>query len=162
MAPTPKLWEERFWPKVKVAGTEECWEWQGALSETGYGLFRKGGRGTATSNAHRALWEQLNGAVPRGLVVCHSCDNRRCVNSNHLWLGTHQENMDDMVHKRRHWVLRGNSSPTRVLTSVQVENIRQTYTTTTISQENLARQYGVNQSTISRIVRWKRWAFLDN
>jgi hypothetical protein len=100
----PKLepLEQRFWRKVDKAGPNECWLWKGTLSEpNGYGLISNG-HNKPWLRAHRVSWQLANGRDPGDLFVCHSCDNRTCVNPAHLWLGTNTDNLKDMVAKGRH------------------------------------------------------------
>jgi hypothetical protein len=80
---------------------EKCWEWQGYLNESGYGFTRIGGRGGKAWLAHRLSWEIHNGQIPDGLHVLHKCDNPKCVNPNHLFLGTNLDNILDRVKKGR-------------------------------------------------------------
>lgn len=89
----------RFRQRVLAAGTADCWLWTGGISKGGYGRFFVRGK---TWNAHRISWEIANGrAVPEGLIVRHTCDNRRCVNPSHLLIGTHKQNTGDAIERGR-------------------------------------------------------------
>jgi len=87
---------ERFW--LSVAKSEGCWEWTGFLLGNGYGQV---GIKNTQAQAHRVSWEMHYGPIPQGLYVLHHCDNRKCVRPDHLFLGTIQDNADDMVAKER-------------------------------------------------------------
>ena len=90
---------DALWAKVDKFG--ECWEWTGARMPRGYGRFRDGER---TVYVHRFVWEQEYGPIPKGILVCHSCDNPPCVRPEHLFLGTQVDNMADMLYKHGHYL----------------------------------------------------------
>lgn len=86
-----------FWSHVDRRSDDECWEWQLTIVR-GYGRWRIRGEGLA---AHRLAWTLTNGEITDGLYVCHHCDNRRCVNPSHLFLGTARDDTQDMIRKGR-------------------------------------------------------------
>lgn len=91
--------EQRFWPKVEK--TDSCWIWKAARRPDNYGQFKFRGQ---MMNANRVSWILHNGEIPDGLLVCHRCDNPPCINPDHLFLGSHQDNRTDAVKKGRIWV----------------------------------------------------------
>ena len=96
----------RFWSKVNkngpvhpVLGTP-CWIWTGATTG-GYGVLSRGRLVDGLIRAHRFAWEMINGPVPKGIFVCHRCDNPPCVNVDHLFAGTAKQNTRNMIEKGR-------------------------------------------------------------
>lgn len=100
---TPSV-EKRLWEKIKKTDNpKECWEWQALLNDKGYGKIHivLPGRGNRMRLATRVVWTLQYGTIGPNLCVCHECDNRKCVNINHLWLGTKSHNAKDMWRKGR-------------------------------------------------------------
>lgn len=132
----------RFLSKFVQIGPAFCWRWQDAENSHGYGQFSTGCRELQKKHlAHVLSYEHFTGPVPNGVFVCHTCDNRICVNPHHLFLGTHQENMDDMKRKGRS----PRSKGSRKLTDEQVREIR----TSSRSLTYFAALYQVSKSTVS-------------
>ena len=136
---SPTAWK-RFLAKTKI--TEGCWLWTGTFGTRGYGQFRPGRAAEGQVGAHRAAWAIFFGEFDQKLFVLHRCDTPACVNPAHLFLGTHQDNMQDMTQKGRH--PRGNAK----LSPADVDAIR----ASTDSHRALARRFGVNEATV-RFVR---------
>ncbi|KKM00856.1 hypothetical protein LCGC14_1800190, partial [marine sediment metagenome] len=121
---------KRFWAKV-IKNKNGCWEWKNATDTSGYGLFWKNGK---HHKAHRISWELHNGKIPKGLLVLHTCDNPLCVNPNHLWLGTNQDNQNDMYAKNRGKKATGEKHGCAKLTWEVVRIIRKLYKRPEITQ----------------------------
>src|SRR6185503_14952426 len=150
---------DKFWNKVNK--TKTCWIWMGTRNRSGYGKVK---RRPKTYMAHRYVWEQINGTIPDGILVCHKCDNPPCVNPNHLFLGSPLENMRDKIRKGRFRGGRGpavaspgESNGSAKLTKKQVDEIRRDYAKGNESQQKIAMRYGMSQQMISNIVRKESW-----
>ena len=190
--PIRELLRSRFWKKVERGKSDTCWEWHGALCNTGYGIIVMPGERTALGNprlalAHRVSWWLEFGVRPDAdLYVCHHCDNRRCINPSHLFLGTQDDNMKDALRKGR--IARGRQisdhlkpssiaaarariiklnaaglmanpgarNGRAILSEENVRAIRESHTSG-IRNADLARKYGVTPTTIAGIVRRRLW-----
>lgn len=144
---TKKTTSELFWGWVDKSG--DCWIWMGYRDRKGYGQVRVNGK---TFYSHRMAWILSVGYIPKGMCVLHHCDNPKCVNPNHLFIGTHADNMHDMIKKGRH--ARGykkkylNSAAKLILE--QAKKIRSLAGKK--SQGALAKIFGVAESTIEHII----------
>ena len=141
---------DRFESKITkvVSG---CWLWGGSLDTGGYGRFNINGK---TSGAHRLSYEIKNGDIPRGKHILHTCDTPSCVNPDHLFLGTHQDNMADKVKKGRQ--AKGLNLPQSKLTDDDIPIIRQRLRKKE-SQQSIAKDYSVTRTIISMIHRKLIW-----
>jgi len=155
----------RFAAKVKPSTeirpgvSTPCLEWTANRNRLGYGLFQISGK---SERAHRVAWEMANGPIPPGLCVLHRCDNPPCVNSEHLFLGTHTDNMHDMFAKGRGIVARarGEQNGSAKLTEEKVRRIFQLRREGWM-QARLALEFGVSETSITLILSRKRWAHLE-
>lgn len=141
---------------AKLNKTETCWLWTGATSLNGYGVtsYKK-----QCLRAHRMMYELTKGPIPDGMYVCHSCDVRLCCNPDHLFLGSHFDNMVDMFEKGR--APRGDHNGNHKLTPEQVLEIRR-LSGEGLSGAELSRRFGISSVQVSKIVRRTRWAHLED
>jgi len=141
--------KRRFWKRTALS--DNCWEWIGNISCKGYGQIAVKGR---TVGAHRFSWIIHNNAIPEGLQVLHKCDNRRCVNPNHLFLGTPQDNIDDMVNKERH--ARGSKNGSSKLNENDIVKILM-LRRNGLTYGQIAEHFTVSDRQIEKICRRERW-----
>lgn len=140
---------ERFDAKWKLDETTDCWMWTGAKVARSAAYYQPiiGTWRGRTENAHRIAWLLYRGDIPNGLHVLHRCDRPLCVNPEHLFLGTHQDNMDDMIAKGRNCTK---------LTAEKVIAIRQRYDAGE-RPKDLAVEYGVTPTLIAYVGKRKNW-----
>lgn len=148
---------DRIWNRVQKGSPEECWPFTGVTLGSGYGHIGVYGKKIL---AHRLAWIVTHGQILNGLQVCHHCDNRRCCNPSHLFLGTPQENAVDCIKKGRGVDNKGEKCGQSRLKEYQVIQIRSIYATGDISQSELAKTFGVAQMTISDIITRRTWKHL--
>jgi len=154
MAPKRRSVEDRLVLRTRKSPSG-CIEWQGCKLPKGYGTVFNGDR---SELAHRMAWRLFVGADPGELMVCHRCDNPSCVNPVHLFLGTGRDNLRDMANKNRqvfqrnpHKAPKGDRNGRAKLTNANAEYIRMKYSLGA-RQIDLAEEFGVTQSAISKIV----------
>lgn len=143
---------QRFWSRIAVtANPDRCWEWLGSRTKQGYGSVQHNG---ALRRAHRVAWEVFHGRKPQGFLL-HSCDNPPCCNPAHLREGSHLDNAGDRVQRNRQ--TKGEDVSISRLTAQDVLQIRAAWVPIKVSQQTLARKYGVSRYTISDIITRKTW-----
>lgn len=140
----------RFWSSVDIQSQDACWIWQGS-PRGDYGRFKTLGR---YFNAHRVSYYLHYKTDPLDFHVCHSCDTPLCVNPHHLFLGTHQDNVDDKVAKGRQ--LAGERNPNRTLVESDVVEII-SLLTQGAKNNDLAERFGVCEGTIESIKGRRTW-----
>lgn len=148
--------EEPWYSEYYTIDTNGCWIWQGRIDPGDYGTLYHNGK---HEKAHRVFWELHRGPIPEGKKVLHSCDVRPCVNPNHLFLGTQQDNVDDMVKKGRHVASKGARNGNARLTEDQVIEILALIDEGKIRQVEIAALYGIAHTTVSYI-KYKGWRHL--
>ena len=154
---------QRLISHMKINKTTGCWEWQGS-KRNGYGRMIIGSRtdGTRkTVSTHRLSYELHYGEIPQGMEICHKCDNPCCINPDHLFAGTRQDNVDDRERKGRNNPPKGEKHPKAKLTELDVLTIKEKRLQG-VSFGKLAKEYGVCKKTIQDAVSGKTWSYLPN
>jgi len=134
-----------------------CWLWNRYINANGRGSMKMGGK---TYLVHRASYILHKGPIPDGLLVCHSCDVKHCVNPHHLWVGTQKDNIQDCVRKGRVANRNGERNPQSKLTQEEVLLIRELYPSMT--GYALAEKFNVKPPTIYGILQNRRWKYLTH
>ncbi len=147
--------KEDIWKKIDKKSRDECWEWRGSKDGKGYGEIQINGK---LHRSHRIVYELTYGSIPNDLCVLHSCDNPLCCNPKHLWLGTINDNNQDMYKKGRYAI--GEMQGSSKLTVKDVLEIRKKYFEGNHTQERLGKEYNVSHQNISNIINLKYWKHL--
>lgn len=145
----------RFNLKWRLNRGNGCWEWTGSGNGKGYGQIRIDFK---LEYAHRVSWQIKNGPVPDGMYVCHACDNRKCVNPSHLWLGSQSENLKDMVDKGRRQY-DPEKMPKTKLTPLQVRKIR-SLLAEGMKPREISKMFEVSKDTVWNIKVGKTWSHI--
>ena len=164
--------EERFWEKVDIKADEECWEWLGSKDPDGYGYFTKESHGMGeqkgkTIMAHRysLMMKLKNFDLPASVLTRHTCDNRSCVNPNHLIEGSAKENSQDMVERNRQTC--GQKHYCAKMSEETAKKIIEEYTADKQngrlygSLERLAERYNLSKQVVYRLVSGQTWKHLN-
>jgi hypothetical protein len=141
----------RFYKFVAKAAPHDCWEWQSTIKKSGYGSFWFNGR---PDRAHRVSYILTYGPISDGLLVRHTCDNKKCVNPSHLLLGDALDNSRDAVERDR--VAFGSGNGNAKLTERQVVEIRRRVANGE-TQKEMARLFGVSSSAVQFIIAGRTW-----
>jgi hypothetical protein len=150
-AKTAKPILSTIFARVEIDPITNCWNWTACKDSGGYGLVTANGR--SNQKVHRVVYGLAVSDIPEGMMVLHRCDNRSCCNPFHLFLGTAQDNVSDMHMKGRANQVSGEMAGSARLTSAEVLAIRDDDRT----QEQIAADYGIAQTTVSAIKKRKNW-----
>ena len=153
--PIPVKLINLFFSKVNRSNIEDCWEWIGAKYPSGYGAFGWAYKQGFEQRAHRFAWELFFEPIPEGWLILHKCNNRSCVNPNHLYLGNTQQNTRDRMLFGNHCY--GIKIGNHKLNEEQVKSIFHD----TRAYRAIARDYGVFYNVIRSIKRGRTWKHLN-
>ena len=145
--------QDIFCAKVNIKDPDQCWEWTGTKNRDGYGIVKINKQEQRT---HRVAWRLSNGPIPKEQCVLHRCDNRCCTNPAHLFLGTQQDNIADMIAKGRQVIPKGVQHGNSKLTEKDVLKIR-SLKQQGVGRLDIAKQFGIYKSTVDKITSRQSW-----
>lgn len=149
---TPEQVESNLWTQCRPDG-DGCWNWTARLTPGGYGGFRYDDNQVAS----RAAWVFENGEIPKGMQVCHRCDNRKCIKPDHLFLGTMRDNQMDKINKNRQWRPTGAKAWCAVLNDEKAKDILFFHATTSASIKDLMAKYAIGRSCLVSLLYRESW-----
>lgn len=145
---------DRFLEKISLPKQlHDCWEWNASTGSHGYGQLMMPGNKPITS--HCFSYKHFIGPIPTGLHVLHSCDNRKCVNPSHLFLGTNNDNIQDRVNKGR------SVKAMAKLSEDDVREMRRLYNVDDVPVSVLAQQFGIKPRTVYDVIKYVTWKHLN-
>jgi len=149
-----------FQRRIQISLISGCWEWTGIKNEQGYGVIGKSPyiRDGKNTRAHQLSWIIYNGKIPKGLYVCHRCDNPSCVNPDHLFLGTPKENTRDKMRKGRNNTGMGYIGTK--LSPQDIINIR-CDASIGVSYKDIGVKYGISRRFASKIISRERYDWVE-
>ena len=146
--------KDQFWTSVDK--TNGCWECVKGIGKDGYPIFQYRGK---LKRANRMVWEWMNGEIPKGYYICHSCDNPKCVKPEHLFAGTPKQNSADRDAKGRRLPPKGELNGRAKLTKNNVMFIRSLKRIIPCLRNiAFAKLYGVDHTVISNVILRKTWS----
>jgi len=148
-----KTLKQRFEEKY-IIKDKSCWEWIGSLSNNMYGSFWNG---DTYVGAHRMSYELYKEDIPKDMCVLHTCDNPRCVNPDHLWIGTREDNNKDRSNKNRNADMQGEKHPQAKLTEQDIKEIRLLNSMKCFMQREIGEIYNITNKHVNNIVKFKIW-----
>lgn len=146
---------QRFWDKVKIETFFDCWEWKACKDRWGYGATTANG---VFTKSHRLAWTIVYGPIKKGMFICHKCDNPGCCNPTHLFVGTHKDNMRDMVSKKR--FAKGEKNGSSKLQGSQVKKIRR-LAQDGVSNNEIALRYKISKHHVIDLVNRVYWKHIE-
>lgn len=149
--------QKRFWSKANVKSPNGCWEWKHTLFKKGYARVRMSSNGyySTTFVGHRVAFYLEYGIYAWDLLVCHKCDNPKCINPKHLFIGTNRDNMQDMVNKGRQ--PRGSRRINHILIEDEVVEVRRRCLVEGEMRQSLADEFGVSYYTMVDVMLGRTW-----
>lgn len=148
-----------FWSRAKIKSSDDCWITTFSPQSKRYGMVKFKAFSPEIST-HRLAYIIAAGSIPRGLWVCHSCDNMRCVNPRHLFLGSAKDNIADMMSKGRRGDNKGSKNGQAKLTEIDVAEIRLLHKTG-LGCRRLSKLFPVHKETIQSVINYKTWRHIS-
>lgn len=158
MGKIAKSIKDRILSSIQIDPNTECWEWNKSLDYTGYARMILPDKSKVL--VHRASYVEFVGKIPLNMQVCHKCDNRKCCNPNHLFLGTAKDNAHDRDSKGRTARHFGTKNPNSKLTEQEVRNIK-FLVNMGISRKSLSEIYNIGVRHVGDLVNGKRWGWVE-